>query len=328
MAKERHNFFISSDGRASSTCPRRTKPPDPAREFVDERGELESNAGWRWVLWPALVISFLLFALPQAFFIAMSLHRNLGFGRLSPAFTTANYVHILTDPLYLSSLLLTIYLSLAATLIAVALAFPTAYVLARLAPRWASLLISGLLISALVTVVIKVLGLVVILSENGLVNTLLVALGARTPVPFLSNRTGVLVGLIHYTLPLLVLLLFSVIQTIPIGLEHAAEIHGASRLGVLRRLVLPMAMPGVVAGALVAFNMSMGAFTSAVLLGGGRVLTLPVLIQRKIVFDVDYPLGSALSTTLLVVVFVLNVACGSLLLRGGRRGRRHARVWA
>jgi ABC-type spermidine/putrescine transport system permease subunit I len=121
-----------------------------------------------------------------------------------------------------------------------------------------------------------------------------------------------------------VLLLFSVIQTIPVSLEHAAEIHGASPLGVVRRLVLPLAMPGVVAGALIAFNMSMGAFTSAVLLGGGRVLTLPVLIQRKIVSDVDYPLGSALSTTLLVVVFALNVVCSSLLLRARRAPRTAA----
>jgi putative spermidine/putrescine transport system permease protein len=290
-------------------------------DVVDEATDRERTGTWRWLLWPALAVSFVLFALPQLFFILMSFHRNLGFGRLSTTFTTANYVRIATDPLYLSSLGLTLYLSVAVTLIALVLAFPTAYVLARVPPRWASPLISGLLISSFVTVVIRVLGLVVILSENGLVNSLLRLLGVRAPVQFLSNRTGVLIGLLHYTLPLLVLLLFSVIQTIPVSLEHAAEIHGASRLRVLRRLVIPLAMPGVVAGALIAFNMSMGAFTSAVLLGGGRVLTLPVLIQRKIVADVDYPLGSALSTTLLVVVFVLNVACASFLLRGRRRAR-------
>jgi ABC-type spermidine/putrescine transport system permease subunit I len=80
-------------------------------------------------------------------------------------------------------------------------------------------------------------------------------------------------------------------------------------------------MPGIVAGGLIAFNMSMGAFTSAVLLGGGRVLTLPVLIQRKIVFDVDYPLGSALSTTLLVVVFLCNVLFTFVVLRLSRTAR-------
>ena len=101
-------------------------------------------------------------------------------------------------------------------------------------------------------------------------------------------------------------------------LEQAARIDGAGTLTIARRVVLPLAMPGVVMGGLIAFNMSMGAFTSAVLLGGGRVLTLPVLIQRKIVFDVDYPLGSALSTALVVSVLALNVAVGALAARLSR----------
>jgi putative spermidine/putrescine transport system permease protein len=169
-------------------------------------------------------------------------------------------------------------------------------------------------------VVIKVLGLIVILGDNGLVNSVLRALHLGS-LRMLSNETGVLVGLVHYTLPFLVLILFSMIQTIPRSLEEAAEVQGASRLGVFRRVVLPLAMPGVITGGLIAFNMSMGAFTSAVLLGGGRVLTLPVLIQRKIVFDVDYPLGSALSTALVLAVLALNLALGALAVRLSRTAR-------
>jgi putative spermidine/putrescine transport system permease protein len=285
-----------------------------------DRDEPLDRARWRWLLWPSLAVSFLLFALPQVFFIAMGLHRNLGFGRISESFTVANYVRIVTDPLYRSSFGLTLALSLAVTVIGLALAFPTAYVLARARARWASFLVSVLLISSFISVVIKVLGLIVILGDNGLVNSTLRAL--RLPVArLLGNEAGVLVGLVHYTLPFLVLILFSMIQTIPRSLEEAAEVHGASRLGVFRRVVVPLAMPGVITGGLIAFNMSMGAFTSAVLLGGGRVLTLPVLIQRKIVFDVDYPLGSALSTALVGVVLALNVAVGTVAVRLSRTTR-------
>lgn len=289
---------------------------------MDDDGSSERARAWRWLLWPALGVSFLLFALPQVFFIAMGLHRNLGFGRISESYSLVNYGRILTDPLYLSSFALTLRLSLAVTVIGLVLGFPTAYVLARAGARWASFLVSVLLISSFITVVIKVLGLIVILSQNGLVNALLLRLGlVRAPVPLLSNQPGVLIGLVHYTLPFLVLILFSMIQTIPRSLEEAAEIQGATRLGVFRRVILPLAMPGVITGGLIAFNMGMGAFTSAVLLGGGRVLTLPVLIQRKIVFDVDYPLGSALSTTLLVVVFLINVALTSVAVRFSRPAR-------
>lgn len=277
---------------------------------------------WDLFLWPALGLSLVLFALPQAFFIWMSFHKNLGFGRIAAAVTLDNYLRVLTDPLYLSSLGLTLYLSLVVTLVCVCLAFPTAYALARARSRWASLLISVLLISSFITVVIKVLGLIVILGQNGLINRLLLGLGVIAgPVQMLSNRTGVLVGLVHYTLPLFVILLVGVIQTIPASLEEAAAVHGASRPAVFRRVLLPLAMPGLIAGSLMVFNMSMGAFTSAVLLGGGRVLTLPVLIQRKIIFDVDYPLGSALSTLLLLAVFALNVVFAAVAVRMTRLRR-------
>jgi putative spermidine/putrescine transport system permease protein len=290
---------------------------------MDTGEPLDRARTWRWLLWPSLVLSFLLFALPQVFFIAMGLHRNLGFGRISETFTATNYVRIVSDPLYRSSFALTVALSLAVTVVGLALGFPTAYVLARARARWASWLVSLLVISSFITVVIKVLGLIVILGDNGLVNTALRAVGLPA-ARMLGNEAGVLVGLVHYTLPFLVLILFSMIQTIPRSLEEAAAVQGASRLGVFRRVVLPLAMPGIVTGGLIAFNMSMGAFTSAVLLGGGRVLTLPVLIQRKIVFDVDYPLGSALSTALVVSVLVLNVAAGMLAVRLSRTARAAA----
>src|SRR5215470_13363119 len=107
----------------------------------------ERARGWRWLLWTALALSFLLFALPQVFFIAMGLHRNLGFGRISETFTAANYVRIVSDPLYRWSFTLTVALSLAVTVIGLALGFPTAYVLARARARWASWLVSLLVIS-------------------------------------------------------------------------------------------------------------------------------------------------------------------------------------
>lgn len=280
---------------------------------------------WCYLLWPTLVLSLLLFALPQMFFVLMSLHRNLGFGRISTGLTAANYRGVLTDPFYLSSLGTTLYLALLASLVCVAIGFPTAYVLARARPAVASALMSLLVISLFVTVVIKVLGLVVLLSQNGIVNRLLVTSGVvAAPLVLLNNEVGVLIGLVHYTLPLFVMLLCGVIQTIPANLEEAAEIHGASRWGVFWWVLVPLTLPGLLAGSLMVFNMSAGAFTSAVLLGGGRVLTIPVLIQRKVLYDVDYPVGSALSTVLLLVVFVLNVVSSVAVVRVARLARAGA----
>jgi putative spermidine/putrescine transport system permease protein len=293
-------------------------------ELADDAAA-RAAARWRYLLWPTLGVSLLLFALPQLFFVLMSGHRNLGFGRISRELTAVNYRVVLTDPFYLSSLGLTLYLSLLASVICVVVGFPTAYVLARARASVASGLMSVLVVSSFVTVVIKVLGLVVVLSQNGIVNRVLIALGViGAPVILLNNGVGVLIGLVHYTLPLFIMILFGVIQTIPLSLEEAAEIHGASRWGVFGQVLFPLALPGLIAGALIVFNMSAGAFTSAVLLGGGRVLTIPVLIQRKVLYDVDYPIGSALSTVLLVVVFALNVVSSVAVVRLARMVRLRA----
>jgi putative spermidine/putrescine transport system permease protein len=263
------------------------------------------------LLWPTAFLCFALLALPQAAFIWMSFHEDLGLGQFAPGFTLMNYLELVSEPFYLRSIALTVGLSLASVAAGLLLGFPTAYVLARAGGWIAALTISLILTTSLITIVVKVIGLNILLGAGGLVNGFLLAVAAvSAPVPFIGNEFGVLIGLINYTLPVLIVMLFSVVQTIPPSLEEAAEIHGASRAAIYRRLVLPLAWPGLVAGSLTVFNMAMGAFTSAVLLGGGRVRTVPVLIQQTIVQNSEFGRGAALATLLLVLVFGVNLAVG------------------
>ena len=97
-------------------------------------------------------------------------------------------------------------------------------------------------------------------------------------------------------------------------------VHGAGRIDVFRRVILPLAMPGVLGGGLMVFNMCMGAFTSAALLGGGRVFTLPVLIQRTIMMEVKYSMAGTLAAVLLVAVILINLL-SVLLIRRMRAAR-------
>lgn len=273
--------------------------------------------GWTVFLWPALAISLGLLVLPQAAFVLMSFHKDIGLGRVDAAVTLANYVQILSDGFYLDAIGLTLKLSAAATACAVSFAFPTAYMLARIGGRMASVLLSLVVITSLVTIVIKVMGLNILLGSAGLLNQALLGLGlVSAPLQLTNNEIGVTIGLIQYTLPLLILMLFSGVQTIPVALEEAAQIHGATRISTFFRLILPLSIPSLVGGSLIAFNMCMGAFTSAVLLGGGRVHTLPVLIENKIVQSSEYGMGATLSTILVLFVFAVNVLVGTLLARG------------
>ena len=291
----------------------------------DATAALSEEKRWRLFLWPPLIVSATLLVIPQTSFVWMSLHKNLGMGLLGSTLTLENYARALGDAFYLDCLWLTFWLSLVATAITLFLAFPAAYLLARSRSAWISFLIVLLLISSFVTIVIKVLGLSLVLGQEGVVNQFLQWIGViSVPLRMLNNQSGVIIGLIQYTLPFLVMLLFSVIQTIPVSLEEAAELHGAGRISTFREVLLPLALPGLIAGGLVTFNLNMGAFTSAVLLGGGKVLTLPVVIQRKILLDVDYPFAACLATELVVLVFLFNVA-SAFFIRWKTRGASQVR---
>lgn len=271
---------------------------------------------WGWFVLPSLVVSGALLFLSQAVFLRVSFFRDRGFGRVEADLTLANYLRVLTDPFYLRSLALTAEVALIVVAASLLLGYPAAYILARMRSRWAPVLLAGLVVTALVAEVIKVLGLIVIFSADGPLNRFLVEIvGLAGPVRFLGTMHGVVIGLLHFTLGFVVLLLFAVIQTIPRSLEEAAQGMGAGRLRVFWRVVLPLSLPGILVAALVVFNLAMGAFTAAALVGGGRFLTLPVLIERTLILETKYAMAAALSAVLLAVVMLVNALAAALLAR-------------
>lgn len=269
----------------------------------------------RWHLFLILPVlaSLALFVAPQIAFLRGSLFQNLGYGETGPTLTLENYYQFVTDGFYLDSLLLTVGLSFATVVVSIAIGFPMAYGLARSHSVWRSAWVTLLIASSLVTVVIKALGLIVLLSVNGPINKGLMVLGMiDDPIRLLNNNVGVTLGLVHYTLPLVVLVLFSVVQTIPESLEEAAASLGAGPWRAIYRVVLPLAVPGLVAAGLMAFNLAMGTFTSTALLGGGKVLTLPILIERKAILEVNYPVAATISMMLLLAGILVNVVAISV----------------
>lgn len=254
------------------------------------------------------VLSFGLMSASQLAFLEGSLHKDLSLGRVDPAITLANYVRFLGDPFFLGVLWTTIRVSASAALATLALGFPVAYVIARMRSRWAPVLLAGIVAATFVTIVIKAFGLTIIFSANGGLNQTLLKLGLiSTPYSIFGTEEGIVVGLMQFTIGYSVLLLYSVIQTIPRSLEEAAGVHGASRWRVYWRVILPLSLPGLLVGGLTIFNLCMGAFTSAALLGGGRVFTLPVLIQRSVMMEVKYGMGATIAAVLLVTAITINL---------------------
>lgn len=267
----------------------------------------------------ALLISVVLFLVPQILFLRVSFFESLGMGLTGDTPTLLNYRTVLSDRFYLDVFLRTLWISVAATLIGLIVAYPTAYWLARLQSRALRSLIVLLLISSFVSIVVKVLGLTLILGSQGPFSVALRWIGAEAYVSTLLNSNlAVIIGLVQYSLPMMVILLFGVIQTIPRSLEEAAAVHGASDWRLFTRLLLPLTANGVRTTGLIVFNMNMGAFTSAVLLGGGMVLTVPVVIQRKIILEVEYPTAAVLAVVLTVAVVTLNFVAMAMRQRAGR----------
>ena len=265
---------------------------------------------------PSLLVTLALLLGSQAVFLQSSFHQDLAYGTQAVASSLRNYARVVGDPFYLGVLWTSAVLSAAAAAWVVLLGFPTAYVLARSRSRAVPWMLALILLSAFVTVAIKVYGLMILFTADGWLNRALVALHVTaSPVTLLGTRFGVVVGLSYFSFGFAVMLLYAVVRTVPPSLEEAAAAHGAGRWRTLRRVVLPLCLPGLGVAFLTVFNLCMGAFTSAALLGAGRVLTLPVLIERTILAEVRYGLGGALAALLMVAVLAANLLAAVLLRR-------------
>lgn len=274
-----------------------------------------SNRWGLWLIGPFL-LGFTLLVGSQFMFLKASFFADLGFGKVSTTLDFSNYVRIVTDRYFLRTLWLTTYISAIVAALCIVVGFPIAHVLARLRSRWTTVMLSAIVLTSFITIVIQIFGLIIIFRADGPVNRVLLAAGIiGQPFSLVGSVGGVVVGLVYSAFGFAVMLMYSVARTIPVSLDEAAAIHGASRLRIFRRIILPLSLPGLIVGFLTVFNLCMGAFTSAALLGGGRILTLPVLIQRTMLLDVKYGMAGALAAVLLVSVVALNLLSVAILKR-------------
>jgi len=281
---------------------------------------------WKYFLVPGWVVLVLAFFLPQVTYLEYSFRPALPYGQIGEGFTLENYIRVLTDPLYLGVMADSVYLSLVSVLAAALMGYPTAYLLARASRRWSSLLTNLLLLSSFVTISVKALGWSLLLRGTGPVNYLLSAIGATSnPVMLINNSIGAFIGMVHFVLPLMILTLAGVIQSIPVNLELAAHGMGSSALRTFFRVVFPLTFTGFLSALLMSFSLCMGLFATTALLGGGKVLTMPILIYQQVVDIANLPLGAALSVFLFLTVLAINViAARVLVLRPGARQERRS----
>jgi putative spermidine/putrescine transport system permease protein len=263
---------------------------------------------WGLLILPPLALNLILLGFTLLVFLASGFHQDLGLGRLSESYTWHNYLQIWRSPEYLDSLWLTLRLAFSVCVATLVITWPVAYLLSRLKPRTALLLVTVILASTFISLPIKALGLIIIFTSDGLLMQALRATGLFADnFRFVGSLFGVAVGYTHLAIGLMITMLFSVMQAIPKNLEEAARVHGASWIRMVWRVIVPLSLPGTITASLMLFNLLTGAFVSATLLGGGKVLTLPVLIQQTLILFTEYGMAAALATVLLLIVFTVNL---------------------
>jgi putative spermidine/putrescine transport system permease protein len=272
----------------------------------------ERPRAWVWQITPAAIVLLAFLAVPVLILVRVSFSAgDQPFDVVG--WSLRHYAKFFGDPFYLGVLAETLLYGLVVAVITLVVGFPVGYSLARMpaaARRWRIALI---ILPLTLSLVVNVFGWLVILGGEGLVNRALLATGlSDEPLRLLFNRGAVLLVLAHTFLPFQILSVMSVIAQIDPALEEAAASLRAGRWTTLRRVVLPLARPGIVNGCTLVFILTISAFVTPRLVGGARVQMLGSLIFEQIAVVLDWPFGAAMAFALLAIVLVL--------LLVGRRG--------
>lgn len=252
------------------------------------------------LLLPVVVILLIFFIYPLGDMLLRSVQGS------QDTWTLKNYVQIWHQPVYFQVLLITFEISLLVMLVAAVLGYPLAYVLSRIQPRTAGLLMILVVVPYFTSVLVRTYAWMVLLGTQGLFNQLLMSIGLiSTPVQLMYTRWAVVIGMSYILLPYMVLALYSVMRGIDTGLLHAAQSLGASRRIAFWRVFFPLSLPGLVAGGLLVFILSLGFFIAPAMLGGPNDTMFSMVIKDRADTYYDWGFASALSAILLVCTLVI-----------------------
>ncbi|RVA50206.1 ABC transporter permease, partial [Mesorhizobium sp. M7A.F.Ca.CA.004.11.1.1] len=266
--------------------------------------EVRSSQGFRVaMLLPGALVTFLLilFALGLVLFLAF---RGNDGSLLGAGFTVANFVTVVSDPLYWTVTLRSLIIAALVTLATVVTAYPVAYYLAFHAGRRRGLLLFLVTLPFWTSYLLRVFAWKIVLAYNGVLNSALIESGiwSEPTLAFLNTPAAVVVTLAHAYAPFAILPIYVALDTIPKSLIEAASDLGARPFTSFRRVVLPNSMPGVLAAALVVFVPTVGDYVTPALVGGPASTMIGTLIQAQFGKANDWPFGAALSVAVMLVI--------------------------
>jgi putative spermidine/putrescine transport system permease protein len=238
----------------------------------------------------------------------------------SEGLTLENYVSVLGDTFYLGIILKTLWLSVLITVAAMIVGWPLAYFLWKAPERFKTLCTLGVVAPLLISIPVRNYGWMVILGDTGLINKALLATGLiAQPLRMMFTDFAVVLGLTHVLMPFVVLSVLATLERIPGHLTEAARSLGAGRLTAIRLIVLPLSMPGLLAGATLVFCVAISSYVTPALMGPSGAKYSATLVYQQFVSVFDWPRGAAIAAVLLVITAAALV----LVLGSANRRYRH-----
>lgn len=258
---------------------------------------------------PLALFFLVFFVAPLVQLFVLSLHNDTA----GVVWGIGQYVHFLTDPFSLSVLGSTLLLGAEVTALCLVLGFPIAWLYHRVGSRAQTLIILIVLLPLLTSVVVRTFAWIVILGRQGIINSTLLSIGAiDTPIRLLYTQVGVVLALAQVQMPLMTLPLITALGRIDMNLEDASCSLGAGSWRTFWRVVLPLSLPGVIAGCTLTYAAAITAFITQSLVGGGQMLFMPMYLYQQASTLQNWPFASAISIIFLLAVLAVVTVFGML----------------
>lgn len=257
------------------------------------------------------------FVVPMATVLSLAFRPYDAASLVGADFTLRNFGRFLNDPVHLAAFGRTLAIAGATTLLCMVLGYPVAWHLhglrSRTARLWLTLVV---LLPLMVSLVVASFSWMLILGNNGALNKALIGLGlVHEPIRLMNTATGVVVVATFSHISYSILTTFAALENIDPAMARAARIHGARDAQVFRHVILPLSLPGVVAGGLIVFALNMAAFVIPFLIGGGRVNVVPLMIYQFTMQLFDWPGAATLGLLLVGMTLALTWAVAAAAQR-------------
>ena len=262
---------------------------------------------------PALLLFSGLLILPLGLTLVLSFNVfDYQVGVKAGEWTLAHYLALFSDAYFYEIFWRTFWISALVTLLCVVIGVPEAYILSRMGTPWRSIFLILILTPLLISVVVRAFGWSLLLGADGLINQLIQVLGGR-PVKLLYTPFAVIIALVHVMLPFMIIPVWTSLQKLDPSAEQAALSLGASQATVMRRIVLPQVMPGVLSGTLIVFGLAASSFAIPGLLGGRRLKMVATVVYDQNLSELNWPMGATIAVVLLLVNLLIMLSWNRLL---------------